>query len=79
MFLLSTNPCIKEYCHHCGIKFNKFNRLYMGLVRVDVGNNKLKEEIISSWKSTLAIHETDLRLPQKSALFKCLDYDVNDE
>ena len=51
----------------------------MGLVRVDVGNNKLKEEIISSWKSTLAIHETDLRLPQKSALFKCLDYDVNDE
>ncbi|MEC6125929.1 DEAD/DEAH box helicase [Acinetobacter ursingii] len=51
----------------------------MGLVRIDVGNNKLKEEIISSWKSTLAIHETDLRLPQKSALFKCLDYDVNDE
>ncbi|MDG9861933.1 DEAD/DEAH box helicase family protein, partial [Acinetobacter ursingii] len=51
----------------------------MGLVRVDVGNNKLKAEIISSWKSTVAIHETDLRLPQKSALFKCLDYDVNDE
>lgn len=51
----------------------------MGLVRVDAVSNKSKEEIISSWKSTLAIHETDLRLPQKSALFKCLDYDLNDE
>lgn len=51
----------------------------MGLVRVDAGCNKSKEQIISSWKSTLAIHETALRLPQKSALLKCLDYDLNDE
>ncbi|MGA6136424.1 DEAD/DEAH box helicase [Acinetobacter dispersus] len=51
----------------------------MGLVRVDTGSDKSKEQIISSWKSTLAIHETFLRLPQKSALLKCLDYDLNDE
>ncbi|MFW1942727.1 DEAD/DEAH box helicase family protein [Acinetobacter guillouiae] len=51
----------------------------MGLVRVDTGNDKSKDQIISSWKSTLAIHETALRLPQKSALLKCLDYDLNDE
>ncbi|MCG2575125.1 DEAD/DEAH box helicase family protein [Acinetobacter sp. ME22] len=51
----------------------------MGLVRVNTDSDKSKEQIISSWKSTIAIHETDLRLPQKSALLKCLDYDLNDE
>ncbi|RYY78816.1 MAG: DEAD/DEAH box helicase [Moraxellaceae bacterium] len=51
----------------------------MGLVRVDARSNKSKEQIILSWKSTLEIHETDLRLSQKSALLKCLDHDLNDE
>jgi superfamily II DNA or RNA helicase len=51
----------------------------MRLIRVGNIKNLQKEKIINSWKSVVSIHETTLRPPQRSALFKCLEYDVNIE
>lgn len=49
----------------------------MGLV--SVGSNTIikSEEILNSWKTVIQIHETKLRDAQKTALLKCIEYEID--
>ncbi|MEG8240825.1 DEAD/DEAH box helicase family protein [Acinetobacter baumannii] len=49
----------------------------MGLLSVSDISNLEIEEILDSWKTTTQIYETELRDVQKSALLKCIEYDIN--
>jgi len=50
----------------------------MGLTSVGSDIKLKDQEIIDSWKTKIQIHETKLREPQKSALLKCIGYEIDD-
>ncbi|KJV43731.1 hypothetical protein VH96_10700, partial [Acinetobacter indicus] len=50
----------------------------MGLTSVGSDVKLKDQEIIDSWKTTIQIHETKLRESQKSALLKCIGYEIDE-
>lgn len=49
----------------------------MGLTSVGSDIKLIDQDIFDSWKTTIQIHETKLREPQKNALLKCIGYEID--
>ena len=51
----------------------------MGLVSLNEYNHLSEDKILESWETPVQIYQTSLRPVQKSALLKCLEYDINED